>query len=173
MPPLVIRFPSKEIYYPLRVNRLYTGPSDVQLILLTDQPVPSNRFKQIGFFASQKATLSSEELDAIWAGFRKRLTGRVEMQCFYMPDPRTFYRERQILSVGNLIKHQRVLEEEAYKRWAHDVRISLVWGKKADPDYKVEQFPLQRQILYEFLVSQGYKSDEARRVADGSVLDSY
>jgi hypothetical protein len=142
MHPLVIDFQSDTVYYPLRVNKLYDGPSDVQLMVLSEDRIPSSRFEQIGFFGTKQVTLDRWEIEAIWKGLADRSRGALHFQCFRLVDPRSWYQELGSgASRGDYLLALPRLREHALKRWDHDVSVSLIWGKNHDPKYWIDQWP--------------------------------
>jgi len=143
--PLVIDFPSHQIYLPLRVNTLYSGATDLNVFLFTNVSFPSERFAQLGFAASESVGLSEPDLDHVGREVRSRLGARgLRFQCLLLEDPRKllahlksrqaeFYFRRK---PSNIDLYKR-LRNEALARWRRDVLLRVKWGKRHDPDYTV------------------------------------
>jgi len=139
MRPLAISFASERIYYPLRVNRLYTGKSDVLLMVFSDVSLPRGRFSQIGFAPSKSVRIQADDRRLLGPELNRLLPeGPLQFQCFLLQDPRSMFRYLQggRNGTGDLELYAR-LHREAIARWAHDVHLSLSWGRRHAPDYRV------------------------------------
>jgi hypothetical protein len=141
MHPLVIEFESASIYYPIRVNKLYNGPSDVQLLILSPDRIPSDRFKQVGFFATKSVLLTSMEWEALWTGLGQRANGNLHFQCFRLADPRALFREIYPYANPAYDAQKLRLEMQARRRWDYDLAISTKEGKEFDPAYSQQAWP--------------------------------
>jgi hypothetical protein len=133
--PLVIDFESDKLYYPLRVNALYDGPSDVQLLVFSPSRIPKGRFEHIGFLESAQIDVSPSQSRSLWPGIPQRIPGQLNMMCCYMPDPRKVYQEFH--PHRTYLQNRPVLKRCALARWKRDVNLSLFWGKSQEPDYTV------------------------------------
>ena len=133
--PLVIDFESDKLYYPLRVNALYDGPSDVQLLVFSPSRIPKGRFEHIGFMESKQFDVSPSQSRSLWEGIPERLPGSLNFVCCYMPDPRTVYQEFH--TRRSYLLELPTLKRCALARWKRDVNLSLIWGKSQEPDYYV------------------------------------
>jgi len=147
MKPLAISFASEHIYYPLRVNRLYTGKSDVLLMVFTDVEIPRGRFERIGFASSSSIRITRDDRQLLGSGLNGLLPKRpLQFQCFLLEDPRGMYPFLQRSGGGpfadghkpSAIELYARLHKEAMVRWEHDVRLSLTWGRRHVPDYQVK-----------------------------------
>ena len=134
--PLVMDFESDKLYYPLRVNALYDGPSDVLLCIFSPSRIPSGRFSRIGFFESKQLDVSFSQARRLWDGFPARRRGALNLMCCYMPDPRNVYQE--FYTKTQYYRKMALLKDCALARWERDVNLSLVWGESHDPDYIVD-----------------------------------
>ena len=134
--PLVMDFESDKLYYPLRVNALYNGPSDVQLYIFSPSRIPPGRFSRIGFFESEQLDVSSSQARRLWDGFPARRQGSLNLMCCYMPDPRNVYQE--FYTKTQYYRKMVLLRDCALARWERDVNLSLMWGESHDPDYIVD-----------------------------------
>jgi hypothetical protein len=140
--PLVIEFKSDTVYYPLRVNKLYDGPSDVQLMVLSKTRIPGARFEQIGFFKTKQVILWQQQVQDLWTGFTERSDGPLNFQCFRLVDPRSWFREIKPFATEREYRlHQSYLQRQAFYRWNHDVSVSLTWGKRNNPTYTIAPMP--------------------------------
>jgi len=148
--PLVIDFDSDKLYYPLRVNALYDGPSDVQLLVFSPSRIPKGRFEKIGFLESEQYEVLPIQAKYLWSGLSKRLPGQLSFLCCYMPDPRNAYQEFH--TKAEYRRHFTLLAKCALERWARDVNLSMVWGKSHDPDYYVSpEWSMSNTFLDGFL----------------------
>jgi len=134
--PLVIDFESDKLYYPLRVNALYDGPSDVQLLVFSPSRIPKGRFEHIGFMESKQFDISPSLSRSLWDGIPERIPGSLNFVCCYMPDPRTVYQEFHTRR-SYLLELPR-LKRSALARWKRDVNLSLIWGKSQEPGHYVD-----------------------------------
>jgi len=134
--PLVIDLESNKLYYPLRVNALYDGPSDVQLMVFSPTAIPKGRFSKIGFMESGAMSVPEAIAKWFWDGFATRSKGDLNFVCYYLPDPRTVYAEFH--APGDHPSEFANLRKCALARWNRDVSISLVWGKSEDPTYRID-----------------------------------